>query len=331
MKNRRSLLKNLISLVLLAVLLLPVSSCLVACFDAPTPEQLAEMREILDSYGSADNYIIYYTRGIAFGEDGRFVTHWGYEGESRSATLRCSDNGIYECAYFGEERVDETFKILLYDYETFTPTVLFEAAMPEGGWTVISHLDGNFYVRADNGERGRANEDWYYLCDMETGTLRRLSEEEEPPSRMDNVHQEHSDGTYYAWTEGTSFGDILTILMSGLGKTGTCLYVRDERTGEVKVIDEETVENFPVVKALIDKGAYMNYIGEPFIKDREIYLICHVPFGVWCPDAANIILRYDFESETLEYYAHNYIHDYDDDGLANYESYKGESRYLVIT
>ena len=322
MKSKRSLLKNLISLVLLAVLLLPFSSCLVACFDAPTPEQIEEMCGILNSYGSADNYIMCYTGGIAFGEDGRFVTHWGYEGERRSSLLRYSDNGIYECAYFGEE-TDESFKILFYDYETFTPTVLFEAAMPEGGWKVISRSDGNFYVLADDGEFSWANEKLYYLCDMETGTLRRLSEEEELPLRTGNVVGEHGDGTYYAWREGTSFGDIFTLLVSGFSECATCIYVRDERTGEVKVIDEELLKTCPEVQALRDKGVDIHSLTDPYVKDGKIYMICPAFFNA-LQGGAMMILCYDFESETLEYYAHDYI-------LSDSDGYKGESRYLVIT
>lgn len=325
MKNRKSFYRKFVSLVLLAMLLLSSTACS-AYWGEATPERIAQLHEMLDSYGSADNYIMFYTNGIAFGEDGRFVSHGvrKYEGKRRFEILRYSENGVYERAYFGEE-TDESFKILFYDYETFTPTVLFEAAMPEGGLTVISHPDGNFYVRADNGERGGANEDWYYLCDMETGTLRRLSEEEEPPLRTYNAVGEHGDGTYYAWGEGTSsYGDIFSLFLASRDyECATCIYVRDERTGEVKVIDEELLKTCPEVQALRDKGVDIHSLIYPYVKDGKIYMICPAHFNALYSGGAIMILCYDFESETLEYYAHDYIL-YDPDG------YKGEARYLVI-
>lgn len=318
MTKRKSFFKHLVSLVLLAVLLLSSTACSEEYWEKATPEEIAAVLDVLDAYEGESNFIFWHSSGITLADEGRYIHNADIEQDIQGFEfLYCDEKGVYSYTRFTGEEPKDSFKIFFQDYETLTPTLLMEAPVPEGGHYILS-VDGNFYIGADDGARGPQQEKWYYLCDTETGTYRRIAKEEEPNRPADSAFYDHGDATYYAHREDYTDAGFLQWITYGV-MYGSRIVVSDRQTGVSKTVDASLYETCPVLVELRDMGLELRGVYHPYVKEGEVYLCALTALEPFDNKTVSIVLRYDFASETLHYHGYFY-----------HDEYKGDMRDLII-
>lgn len=276
--------KYIISFVLLIVLIFNFSSC------GYSDKETQELKEALAPYDRSNPYIFITDNDHIYTESG-FVhlDDITYKGE-KCHLIRPDAYGMY--AYSAEDNLDLTINIIYIEYHTWEITLVKSLLLPKKLHD-ISLIKGIFYIRMDDPETDEQKQ-IYFLYDMNN----------DQTSTVDTKD-------YYAYVEmadgyNEHFYNFERYTLSAITTGATIFspnkyYITDNQTGMIKELDEsllDTCEEGKIIRSY-DTFLSMNCAYE---KDGYVYLLFGHTRGLFENDNY-FIMKYDFETHTLEYYA----------------------------
>ena len=276
--------KYIISFVLLIVLIFNFSSC------GYSDKETQELKEALAPYDRSNPYIFITDNDHIYTESG-FVNldDITYEGE-KCHLIRPDAYGMY--AYSAEDNLDLTINIIYIEYHTWEITLVKSLLLPKRLYD-ISLIKGIFYIRMDDPETDEQKQ-IYFLYDMNN----------DQTSTVDTKD-------YYAYVKmadgyAQHFYNFERYTLSAITTGATIFspnkyYITDNQTGMIKELNEsllDTCEEGKIIHSS-DGNLVMHCAYE---KDGYVYLLFVHNRGLFENDNY-FIMKYDFETHTLEYYA----------------------------
>lgn len=276
--------KYIISFVLLIVLIFNFSSCVYS------DKETQELKEALAPYDRSNPYIFITDNDHIYTESG-FVNldDITYEGE-KCHLIRPDAYGMY--AYSAEDNLDLTINIIYIEYHTWEITLVKSLLLPKS-LDDISLIKGIFYIRMDDPETDELKQ-IYFLYDMNNDQTSTVDTKDYSAYiKMADGYNEH----FYNFERYT----LSAITTGATIFSPNKYYITDNQTGMIKELDEsllDTCEEGKIIRSY-DTFLSMNCAYE---KDGYVYLLFGHARGLFQNDNYSI-MKYDFETHTLEYYA----------------------------
>ena len=276
--------KYIISFVLLIVLIFNFSSC------GYSDKETQELKEALAPYDRSNPYIFITDNDHIYTESG-FVNldDITYEGE-KCHLIRPDAYGMY--AYSAEDNLDLTINIIYIEYHTWEITLVKSLSLPERLYD-ISLIKGIFYIRMDDPETDEQKQ-IYFLYDMNNDQTSTVDTKDYYAYvKMADGYADH----FYNFERYT----LSAITTGATSFSPNKYYIKDNQTGMIKELDKsllDTCEEGKIIRSS-DPFLYMNCAYE---KDGYVYLLFGHTQGLF-ENENYFIMKYDFETHTLEYYA----------------------------
>ena len=264
--------------------------------DANSPEEQAEIKAMFDGFSITTDPIVLVTSGGVFCVGNTQKTDLYFEGEGLRDVV-CLEEGIYSFTYEPDTDYTEV-NVLLTPYDTLIPERI-------GGMTIshfaanVEYRDGCLYFRTDDPEVKKFHQ-LYYIYDLHTGeTYTRDSDDEEFSNLETSL--DHNKSQKYKMSYRTRFLDVY-------------YEITDRTTNETKRIKTELVKECEEGKAIWEASRKGKYLIQPipiYEKDGVIYLAClFQDTGTGWGPCHWFFLKYDFDTESVEYYTSFYFEEY---------------------
>lgn len=275
--------KYIISFVLLIVLIFNFSSCVYS------DKETQELKEALAPYDRSNPYIFITDNDHIYTESG-FVNldDITYEGE-KCHLIRPDAYGMY--AYSAEDNLDLTINIIYIEYHTWEITLVKSLLLPKKLYD-ISLIKGIFYIRMDDPETDEQKQ-IYFLYDMNNDQTSTVDTKDYYAYvKMADGYAEH----FYNFERYTLSAITTGAIIFSTNK----YYITDNQTGMIKELNESLLDTCEEGKIIRSYDAFLS-MNCAYEKDGYVYLL----FGHNRDLFRNnyFIMKYDFETHTLEYYA----------------------------
>ena len=260
------------------------------CSCGNTYAEAQELKEALAPYDRSNPYIFITDNNLIYTESG-FVNldDITYEGE-KCHLIRPDAYGMY--AYSAEDNLDLTINIIYIEYHTLEITLVKSLLLPKK-LNDISLIKGIFYIRMDDPETDEQKQ-IYFLYDMNN----------DQTSTVDTKD-------YYAYVKmadgyAEHFYNFERYTLSAITTGATIFspnkyYITDNQTGMIKELDESLLDTCEEGKIIRSSDPFLS-MHCAYEKDGYVYLLFGHTRGLFENDNY-FIMKYDFETHTLEYYA----------------------------
>ena len=275
--------KYIISFVLLIVLIFNFSSC------GYSDKETQELKEALAPYDRSNPYIFITDNDHIYTESG-FVNldDITYEGE-KCHLIRPDAYGMY--AYSAEDNLDLTINIIYIEYHTWEITLVKSLSLPERLYD-ISLIKGIFYIRMDDPETDEQKQ-IYFLYDMNNDQTSTVDTKDYYAYvKMADGYSEH----FYNFERYT----LSAITTGATIFSPNKYYIKDNQTGMIKELDESLLDTCEEGKIIRSSDPFLS-MHCAYEKDGYVYLLFGHTQGLF-ENENYFIMKYDFETHTLEYY-----------------------------
>lgn len=270
-------------LILLCLLTLIFCSC--------TNSNEEELKNALASFDSSEQYVFISERDFHVGNRITKLSDITYEGNP-CHMISPETNGMY--AYSAESNSDVSIDIVYIEFDTLKITLVKSLLLPE---TIITAnlINDTFYFRMHAPESEESDQ-IYFLYDKKTDQTSTICTDD----YIEYV--ERSDREYEHYYNFERFS-LTTIGVSSVfnkhfdGK----LYITDNQTGTTKLLDDSLLDTCEEGKIIRSFDGHI-YKGCAYEKNGYVYLLFTHDTDVFGDDNY-FIMKYDFETHTLEYYA----------------------------
>ena len=276
--------KYIISFVLLIVLIFNFSSC------GYSDKETQELKEALTPYDRSNPYIFITDNDHIYTESG-FVNldDITYEGE-KCHLIRPDAYGMY--AYSAEDNLDLTINIIYIEYHTREITLVKSLLLPKK-LNDISLIKGIFYIRMDDPETDEQKQ-IYFLYDMNNDQTSTVDTKDYYAYvKMADGYSEH----FYNFERYT----LSAITTGATIFSPNKYYITDNQTGMIKELDESLLDTCEEGKIIRSSDPFLS-MHCAYEKDGYVYLLFGHTQGLF-ENENYFIMKYDFETHTLEYYA----------------------------
>lgn len=290
--------KRFVKLISVVLLLTLCATALTSC--SYSAERVQTIIETVESFEQKGDFIILSYHYVAINEKTIKRKEIKYEKTVREF-VACDENGVYAYAFDQEDKQKVDIIYLPYDSETLEAQFIKTVNVPDTV-TDVKYWEGKFYLRSKRFE-GSGIDQVYTVYDKNTDEVsvkstEHLSEEEENGLFASNTSR----------SENYAFIDL-----SPNDPFKYKIKIQHKKTGEERIIDESFIERCEEGKALskLLRDLDINIMPDFCEKDGYIYTVfyCNTDGFLGYP-CHHIILKYDFENDTVEYYGSVMYEDY---------------------
>lgn len=289
--------KHTFKRLMLTVLATLLVLSLVACENSPQKQQ-----EIIDTFASfpySDRYILVTAYELRIGERVIDRATLTYNGE-RCSIILAEQDGAYAWTYANEAKTE--INILYIPFDTLEVTLLAKHALPNSDCSVIEteHYNGKLHFRQINPDSAYFGQ-IYFVYDIATGDTETIYVASLPydiEKAADNNRSEQ-----FSLMRGKTEDDENT------------LFVTKKATGETKTVDNSLLTTCEEGRKIVALGErdLGTHCHTAFERDGVIYvLFLYVTDGAFGWPCHYYIMKYDFDSHTLQYYTSIFFEEYPD-------------------
>ncbi len=286
--------KHTFKRLMLTVLATLLVLSLVACENSPQKQQ--QIISTFDSFGYTDRYILVTAHELRIGDRVIDLNSITYDGKRCSITM-VNGEGAYAWTCADEE--ERSINILYVPYDTLEAMLLATHALPDH---VIhdEYYNGKLYFRTSNPKSSF----YGHLClvyDIATGAIETVPAASLPydiEKAADNNRSEQ-----FSLMRGKTEDDENT------------LFVTKKATGETKTVDNSLLTTCEEGRKIVALGErdLGTHCHTAFERDGVIYvLFLYVTDGAFGWPCHYYIMKYDFDSHTLQYYTSIFFVEYPD-------------------
>lgn len=280
--------------VLAAIVLLIIVFMSSSCFNSERQQE--RIKEMFESFPVAEEKYVLITSDFVFVGDKQILrSDLKFEGE-KCRHLACLEDGMYAYTYVSGTD-NASANILRIPYDTLLPELVVTITV-DTSITGVNYRDGGLYFRAEGSESEDSNVHRCLIYDIKTGKTR--TEIYEDVVQIDKGFYNNRSKLYSVTRNIDSFSDYYEVTEKASGKT--------------KQITKNVLKSCEEGKAILKKGKLktaITTIQPVYEKDGAIYLFSNMlDDGVLGYPNHCFILKYDFESETADFYTWVYCEDY---------------------
>lgn len=258
-------------------------------------EEQQEIIDIFDSFESNNNYIFQTAFEFHLGKTIIPNSKLAYN-EQRCTFLTSTDT----CAYGYCESEDRiTAYIVCLDYETLVISLCDTVSLPS---TLInaSFYNNSFYFRTDDPSTEEF-EQMYTVYDMSTKKISSCNTDD----FIDLVERRDFSGDYeFEYPDLFVFGNLKTKIIN-------------TKTGETRKFSSKILKGCEEGKRILKLPHRQTNLGtipsDIYVDDNDIYFLCLQSIGFLGYPSYYFIVKYNFETESIEYCSTIYFEDYPED------------------
>lgn len=261
------------------------------CSCGSSDKKSQELKEAFAPFESSDQYVFISERKLYVGNRITNLSDITYEG-NQCHMIYPAESGMY--AYSAESNSDLSIDLVYVAYDTLEATLIKSLFLPEEIITV-NLINEIFYFRMDDPETDEFKQ-IYFLYDMKNDQTSTI----DAGDYVEFVEQSDRDYEHYYNFERFS---LTTIGSSSVfnNRFDKKLYITDNRTGRTKLLEESLLDTCEEGKMLRSFDTFFD-CSCAYEKDGYVYLLFGHSNGLFGMNHY-FIMKYDFESHTLEHYA----------------------------
>ena len=286
------------SLVILLIIIMLIST-LTSCLFLPEKTQ-QEIENMFASFENSDQYILITGPQIYFGKKVIDISTITYQ-EQPCNIIVSTATGAYAYAY--EPESETSVNILYLDYETLNVTLLESTVFPSKVLGADCY-NNELYFRTNDpdfekqGTFGPSYRHFYFIYNLSTKQIRQIDATTKLKEKIEDSLDHNRSSVYKTDYISTNTENYISITKI--------------ETGESKALKMDLLNTCEEGKKILEYGEiYVSLRSQCYEKNGDIYLLYgqHTDRFLGYPTYF-FIMKYNFESETLEYYTYIVIEEY---------------------
>lgn len=274
---------------ILKISALLICSILLFCFSScSSQKRIDRIIAAFDSFENSENYIFSTSAGIYIGKRVIDSSDISYEGESGSV-LYLESEGAYFYVFKHDSQKDLTLAYI--DYNTLEVKFIDEISLP-GALIAVTHYNNCFCFRTDDPNVDKFKQ-IYYVYDIATGEFSIVNTNDKGYENIEKRSDQNRSSKYF-----------IEYYNNDPHHLHSRLKITDKVTGESKIIDNSLLKSCNEGKRILSLGSiHIGGFSLSCEKDGYIYILNYYNTDGFLGTTSHyFIMKYDFGSNTMEYY-----------------------------